>query len=65
LGWIAIDGRRYDGDGGTGGSITPRNAHVLSRCRAVHTPLSEAELGSEKERPEVVIIAAGHKGMLT
>jgi hypothetical protein len=69
-GWIAIDGKRYDGDVvvHVDGSITPRECSLSLpyRHELFHTPLSEAELGFlEKERPEVVIIAAGHKSMLT
>jgi hypothetical protein len=69
-GWIAIDGKRYDGDVviHVDGSITPRETSLSHpyRRELFHTPLSEAELGFlEKEMPEVVIVAAGHKGMLT
>ena len=68
--WIAIDGKRYDGDVvvHVDGSVTPRETALSLpyRRELFHTPLSEAELGFlEKEEPEVVIIAAGHKGMLT
>jgi len=68
--WVAIDGKRYDGDVviHVDGSITPREITLSQpyRSELFHTPLSEAELGFlERERPEVVIIAAGHKGMLT
>lgn len=68
--WVVIDGKRYDGDVvvHVDGSITPRewSLSLPYRRELFHTPLSEAELGFlEAERPEVVIIAAGHKGMMT
>ncbi len=69
-GWIAIDGRRYDGDVvvHVDGSVTPRQVALSLpyRDELFHTPLSELELGFlEEERPKAVIIAAGHKGMMT
>jgi hypothetical protein len=71
-GWgsIEIDGRRYEGDViiHVDGKVTPRQAHLSSPYRAelFHTPLSEDELGFvAEESPEVVYVAAGHKGMLT
>jgi hypothetical protein len=69
-GWAEIDGRRYDGDlvVHVDGTITPRETSLSLpyRKELFHTPLSEKELGFlEEETPEVVIIAAGHKGMLT
>lgn len=69
-GWMTIDGKRYEGDEvvHVDGSVTPRETALSLpyRQELFHTPLSEAELGFlEKERPEAVIVAAGHKGMLT
>jgi hypothetical protein len=69
-GWIVIDGRRYDGDVvvHADGTVTPRDvaSSLPYRKELFHTPLSELELGFlSEERPEVVIVAAGHKGMLT
>ncbi|MDD1757039.1 MAG: hypothetical protein LUQ39_09435 [Methanomassiliicoccales archaeon] len=69
-GWMTIDGRRYDGDVviHVDGAVTPRETALsLSyRKEMFHTPLSERELHFlSAERPEVVIVAAGHKGMLT
>ena len=69
-GWISIDGRRYDGDVvvHVDGTVTPRETALSMpyRKELFHTPLSELELRFlEKERPEAVIVATGHKGMLT
>lgn len=69
-GWAEIDGRRYEGDLviHADGTITPRETSLSFSYRKelFHTPLSENELGFlEGEAPEVVIISAGHKGMLT
>ncbi len=69
-GWILVDGKRYDGDVvvHVDGSVTPRQTHLSLPYRQdlFHTPLSEEELGFlDEERPQVVIVAAGFKGMLT
>jgi hypothetical protein len=67
--WMTIDGKRFDGDVviHVDGSVTAREIALSRpyRQEMFHVPLSEAELGFlENERPEVVIIGAGHKGML-
>jgi hypothetical protein len=68
-GWLEVDGKRYENDVvvHVDGSVTARE---IDRSRSYrgeyfHVPLSENELGFvEKERPEVVIVGGGHKGML-
>ncbi len=69
-GYLEVDGKRYDKDVvvHVDGSVTPRSVELSHPYRRdyFHVPLSEFELGFlEDERPEVVIVGAGHKGMMT
>ncbi len=69
-GYLEVDGKRFDGDVivHVDGSITPRPIELSRHLRGqdyFHVPLSEDELGFlEAENPEVVIIGAGHRGMM-
>jgi hypothetical protein len=69
-GWLEIDGKRFEKDVvvHVDGSVTPRETEKsmpYSR-EYFHIPLSELELGFlEDEKPEVVFIGGGHKGMMT
>lgn len=67
---MTIDGKRYDGDVivHVDGRVTPRLTQLSLpyRKELFHTPLSEDELGFlVEEAPEVVIVGAGFKAMLT
>ena len=69
-GYLEVEGKRFDMDVvvHVDGSVTPREVELSRPYRGefFHVPLSEDELGFlDGERPEVVIIGAGHKGMLT
>jgi len=69
-GWLEVEGKRFEGDVivHVDGTVTPRktNLSIEYRKELFHTPLSELELGFlEEERPEVVIVGGGHKGMMT
>ncbi|MDD1770113.1 MAG: MTH938/NDUFAF3 family protein [Methanomassiliicoccales archaeon] len=69
-GWLEIDGMRFEKDVvvHVDGSVTPRAVELSHpyRTEYFHVPLSELELGFlEEEKPEVVIVGAGHKGMMT
>lgn len=69
-GSIIVDGQRYDGDVvvHVDGQVTARRTDLSLpyRRELFHTPLSEGELGFIiEEGPEVIIVAAGFKGMLT
>ena len=68
-GWFSMDGKRYAHDVivHTDGKIDRRRVELSLPYRGeyFHTPLSERELDFlDDERPEVLIIGAGFKGML-
>ncbi|MGD1061145.1 MAG: MTH938/NDUFAF3 family protein [Methanomassiliicoccales archaeon] len=69
-GWLEVNGKRFENDVvvHVDGSVTPREVELSMpyRHEYFHIPLSENELVFlEKEKPEVVIIGGGHKGMMT
>lgn len=69
-GWIEVDGVRYSRDIiiHTDWKVTERETHLSLHYRdgCFHTPLSEDELRFLlEEKPEVVIIGAGYKGMMS
>ncbi|MBI0583023.1 MAG: hypothetical protein ISF22_02215 [Methanomassiliicoccus sp.] len=68
-GWVAIDGKRYEKDivVHADGRITERPVERSFPYRGdyFHIPLSEHELDTiDAERPEVVLIGTGYKGMM-
>ena len=69
-GWLEVDGKRYERDVivHVDGTVSPRDTErsMAYRGEYFHIPLSELELDFlETEKPEVVIIGGGHKGMMT
>ncbi len=69
FGWVSIGGIRFTKDViiHADGTVTERNASPSMKYKGdyFHLPLSEGELEFlEAEKPEVVIIGAGHKAML-
>jgi len=70
FGWVSVGGTRYSKDIiiHADGAVTERQTQLSSGYKGdyFHLPLSENELGFlDAEKPEVVIIGAGHKAMLT
>jgi len=70
FGWVSIDDTKYSKDViiHVDGRVTERQTGLSAGYRGeyFHLPLSEKELGFlEVEKPEVVIIGAGHKAMMT
>jgi hypothetical protein len=68
-GWVSIDGKRYEKDVivHVDGTVTERRTELSlpQRVDYFHTPLSEWELGFvEEERPEIVLVGNGFKGMM-
>ncbi len=68
-GWFSIDGTRFAHDVivHSDGRVDRRHVELSLpyRDEYFHTPLSERELGFlDEERPEVLIIGAGFKGMM-
>ena len=71
-GSVVIDGQRYEGDVvvHVDGRVTARQIGLSRPYRdsgeLFHVPLSEEELGFiSEERPEVIIVGAGFRGMLS
>lgn len=70
FGWVSIDDIRFTKDViiHVDGRVTERQTSLSAGYRGeyFHLPLSEKELDFlEAEKPEVVIIGAGHKAMMT
>ncbi len=68
-GWFSIDGNRFTHDVvvHSDGSVERRSVDLSQAYRGeyFHTPLSERELDFlETEKPEVLIVGAGFKGMM-
>jgi hypothetical protein len=68
-GWFSIYGRRFDHDAivRSDGTVERRRVELSLPYRGeyFHTPLSEKELDFlNEDRPEVLIIGAGFKGMM-
>jgi hypothetical protein len=68
-GWFSIDGKRFTHDVivHIDGTVERRSVDLSQAYRGdyFHTPLSERELDFlEEEKPEVLIIGAGFKGMM-
>lgn len=70
FGWVSVGEARFSKDViiHVDGSVTERQTKLSSGYRGeyFHLPLSEMELDFlETEKPEVIIIGAGHKAMMT
>jgi hypothetical protein len=70
FGWVSIGDTRYSKDViiHVDGKVTERQTSLSSGYKGdyFHLPLSEKELDFlEAEKPEVVIVGAGHKAMMT
>ncbi len=68
-GWVVVNGTRYIKDIviHVDGTVTERRVELSLPYRKeyFHTPLSETELGFlEEEKPEMVVVGAGFKGMM-
>jgi hypothetical protein len=77
FGWFTVNGTRYEHDIiiHADGSVTGRSCGCSPSTRGqlsevylgdyFHAPLTEGELGFlQEERPEVVVIGAGYRGMM-
>lgn len=70
FGWVSVGDKKFSKDIiiHVDGKITERRIELSAGYRGeyFHLPLSERELEFlDEERPEVIIIGAGHKAMMT